>query len=451
MRFFWNLCFFLSSMLVFAQPTEHFLADQLSAKAIEQHVYILTSPEFEGRNNNTPGNAAARQYLIQQLEEYGIGPARAEGYEVPFSHLGSRGVNIFGWIPGNDPKLAQEYVIISAHYDHLGVKQGVLYPGANDNACGCAVVLEIARILSKHRARLKRSVLISLFDAEEDMMKGSLHYAANPIVPLSQLTCVLDMDLIGRPLLDRFPQKFMVFGTEYSPILRELASSVKSSTSLDVQLAGTDLIGPRCDYFSFWIRKRPFLFLTRGQQKAYHQPYDIPETIDYIGLHQVARFAISIAEKLTQHSEAPQYGKAQYQIEEVHGILEMIQELKKSEEQSEWIQRLLQLGESELKKIIRRNKIRSRDRWLLRGLTSMLLMESYRQGLKSDSDTSIHSALEALENQIDQELDQLLENYGDNTESDRDEGDTDASDDIQEVIRQFEDAVDLPDAEESQK
>ncbi|MEK7484024.1 MAG: M28 family peptidase [Planctomycetota bacterium] len=446
-HFFLSL-FFLASAFSWAQNPEHFLADQLSSRAIEQHVYVLTSPEFEGRNNGTPGNAAARQYLIQQMEEYGIAPARAEGYEMPFSYLGTRGVNVFGWIPGSDPQLSKEYVLLSAHYDHLGIKQGVMYPGANDNACGCAVVLDISRVLSKNRSLLKRNVLISFFDAEEDIMKGSLYYVANPIVPLSQLACVLDMDLIGRPLLDRFPQKFMVFGTEYSPVLRELASSVKSSTSLEVQLSGTDLIGPRCDYFSFWIHQCPFIFLTRGQQKAYHQPYDIPETIDYSGLYQAARFAISLAEKLTQHPERPQYGKAHYHIDEVKGVLEMVQELKQAEGQSEWIQRFLQLGEGELKKMIRSNKIRNRDRWLLRGLTAMLLTESYRQGLQKEA-PKIGPSFEMLENAIDRELDQFLEEQGGFDNSVREEGDEEATDNIQDLIKQFEDAVDLSESEES--
>lgn len=420
-----------------AQGTVSFL-ENLSSEKIEHHVYVLASPEFEGRNNGTAGNDAARNYIIQLLEEYQITPANGVRYAVPFQHLGTRGTNIFGWIQGSDPELSQEYLLLSAHYDHLGKKQGVLYPGANDNASGCAALLEISRVLSQQRKYLKRSIMIAFFDAEEDTMKGSLHYAANPLVPLSQLACMMDMDLVGRPLLDRFSDILFVFGTEYSPVLRELAQSSSEVIPMDVQLGGTDLIGPRCDYFSFWIRQIPFVFLTRGQQSAYHQPYDVPETIDYNGLYQVAKLHLTLTEKLANHPVRPSFGKAEYHLDEVKSLKKLLLALSQEKEHSFWIQRFLKWSEQQLNQMLKRKKIRARDRWVLRGIVTTLLIESYRKGSQEqpssageplDIDVDVEN-----ETELDQFFDDFLENYEASTKSPSQEK-------LQDLIRQFEDEV----------
>lgn len=405
---FLNLQFLFLFWVIFcgvsAQHSENDLFHKASLEKIRQHVFQISSPEFEGRNNNTSGNAKAREYIIKELQSYGVEPLQQNNYTVPFSFWGSQGVNILGKIQGNDPQFAEEYVFLSAHYDHLGIHNGVFYPGANDNACGVSSLLEMARILAQHQKYLKRSICIAFFDAEEDTMRGSFHYTFFPIIPLSKIACVLDMDLLGRPFLDQFPQHLFVFGTEYSSVLRQIVQKSKSLTSMKVQLSGTDLIGIRCDYAPFWLRKVPFLFVTRGQQRAYHQPYDRPETIDYEGLYQSNLFIRDIAWQIATHLERPHFEKANYLLEEFQFCLDLLQALKKTNQYSGWLNTFLEYGQNQLEQILQRKKSSDSDRWILRSITAALLLNSFQEGLET-----VPISRQALENAIDAELDLILQ------------------------------------------
>src|SRR5690606_7873650 len=104
--------------------------------------------------------------------------------------------NVAGLLPGSDPRLRDETILVTSHYDHLGSRDGRLYPGANDNGSGTVAMVEVARLLAGER--LPRSVLFVSFGSEEQLMLGSYHYAAHPLRPLDTTRAVLNLDMIGR-------------------------------------------------------------------------------------------------------------------------------------------------------------------------------------------------------------------------------------------------------------
>ena len=104
--------------------------------------------------------------------------------------------NVAGLLPGTDPRLRDETILVTSHYDHLGSQEGKTYPGANDNGSGTVAMVEVARLLAG--TRLARSVLFVSFGSEEQLMLGSYHYVAHPLRPLATTRAVINLDMIGR-------------------------------------------------------------------------------------------------------------------------------------------------------------------------------------------------------------------------------------------------------------
>ena len=135
---------------------------------LTKHVYFLASDSLQGRGAGTIDADKAARYIVQQFEEIGVEPYFKEGFYQPFEKYGTNTYkNIVGVIPGNDPVLKDDYIIIGAHYDHLGIRDNKIYNGADDNASGTATIIEMARILKSQQNSLKRSVIVVAFDAEE--------------------------------------------------------------------------------------------------------------------------------------------------------------------------------------------------------------------------------------------------------------------------------------------
>ena len=155
---------------------------------LKKHVYFMASDSLRGRKAGTSEGRQVSAYIAQQYAEAGLKPFFEDWYQ-DFSIAGSQNAdcrNVVGWIEGNDPQLKNQYIVVGAHYDHLGVKNGQIYNGADDNASGSATVIEMARWLSQHRSELKYSVIFCAFDAEEvgllgsgalaDMLDGKWHW-----------------------------------------------------------------------------------------------------------------------------------------------------------------------------------------------------------------------------------------------------------------------------------
>jgi hypothetical protein len=145
----------------------------------------LAADSMEGRRFGTPGGARARAFLVRAFTQIGLAPVR-DGFSIPFvAKEGGElhGANVVGMIRGT--KHADRYIVVSAHYDHLGVRGGVIYNGADDNASGTAAVLEMARWFKAHPP--ENSIVFALFDGEEEGLLGAKAFLENPPVPISAI------------------------------------------------------------------------------------------------------------------------------------------------------------------------------------------------------------------------------------------------------------------------
>jgi hypothetical protein len=278
-------------------------------------VRTLSSPAMQGRAVGTPGGKAARAYIEKRFAELGLEPAFGRGFAQPFSFTPFRGirfwranfwkvhppldgVNLAGVVRGTvDPG---HFLVVSAHYDHLGVRSGALYPGADDNASGVAALLALARWFHAHPPR--HSILFVAFDGEERGLKGSLAFVAAPPVPLQAMLVDVNFDMVSR---NRDGEIF-VTGTRVNPQLRPLLDPVRATAKPTI-LYGHDFPRPiwdmddwtdQSDQGSFAEKGVPFIYLGVADHPDYHQPGDSFEHIDQPFFLGVVESSIDIVSAL---------------------------------------------------------------------------------------------------------------------------------------------------------
>jgi hypothetical protein len=222
--------------------------------------------------------------------------------------------NVVGVLEGNDPKLKSEYIILGAHYDHLGhggdtslaPNSREIHHGADDNASGTAALIELARILTAERKQLRRSVVFAAFTAEESGLIGSKAYVNAPPVPLSQTIAMLNMDMVGR-LREK---KLNVGGIGTSPEFKQLVESLNKGV-FALQL-NEDGFGPS-DHSSFYSKQVPVLFFFTGSHEDYHKPSDTAEKINYEGEANIVTLVAEIARTIDRTDARPTYVLAKSQ------------------------------------------------------------------------------------------------------------------------------------------
>jgi hypothetical protein len=209
--------------------------------------------------------------------------------------------NVAGILRGNDPFLRDEFVVVGAHYDHLGyggpgsgsraTDTLAVHPGADDNASGVAVILDLARRFSKERNN-RRSLVFVAFGAEETGLIGSRAFVEDSPVDLSKVTAMLNFDMVGR--LDSLTHSLGIGGTGTSVEAEEILSRMNKEFSLAFSVEGT---GPS-DHTSFYMKDIPVLFFSTGSHQEYHTPGDNAERINYKGVDQVAEYAFSVISEI---------------------------------------------------------------------------------------------------------------------------------------------------------
>jgi hypothetical protein len=278
---------------------------EAGAGGYESIVEALAADEMEGRDNQTPGSELAQDFLIAQLEEFSD-PA-VDGFRQPFAE----GTNIIGLIPGTD--LADEYVILGAHYDHLGRDCPTSTPGddvcngAADNAAGVAAVLEIGRGLAEGDGPL-RSVILAFWDAEEDGLLGAGAYIADPVVPLEDTIVYLNWDILGVNLLPSLADVTVMVGAETGgPSLVDAATEATGASELDT-LALSLLFGQgRSDHAVFAAAGVPVVFFTDANSGCYHTSQDDMSTLDLDKLGQQIATGDALARNLVDTDTPPAY------------------------------------------------------------------------------------------------------------------------------------------------
>jgi hypothetical protein len=287
------------------------LSVDIGVHELRAHVYHLASPEFMGRRG--AGAARASRHLAAAFERLHLQPAFGNSYYQPIPWLLAEekkkesfiGRNVGALLPGTDPKLKDEWILLSAHYDHLGQQGNSYYPGADDNASGVAMLLEVAERFALQKEKPRRTILFVCFDQEESGLLGSTHFAVHPPRDFKKLKASLTADMLGRSMVNVMDEYVFALGSETSPQLRKLLNEVKPEAGLKVGRIGADLIGTRSDYGPFRDRHVPFLFFSTGQHPDYHQPSDLPDRIDYVKLRRISLWISDLTWKLANDSAAP--------------------------------------------------------------------------------------------------------------------------------------------------
>ena len=244
-----------------------------------QHIKALSSDAFEGRRTGTKGGIKARRYVINEFQKLDVLPLY-KNYEQPFSFFEGgkqyNGSNILGLIKGTEEP--NKYIVVSAHYDHEGIKNGEIYNGADDDASGTCALFSFAEYLKNNPP--KHSVILAAFDAEELGLKGSKYYVNNPIVSLKSIMVDLNMDMISRS--DK--NELFAVGTTSNKTLKYLISNFKQSETVKL-IAGHDEADDlenwtySSDHGSFNKKGIPFLYFGVEDHEDYHMPTDDFENI----------------------------------------------------------------------------------------------------------------------------------------------------------------------------
>ncbi|HLW66657.1 MAG TPA: M20/M25/M40 family metallo-hydrolase [Gemmataceae bacterium] len=288
------------------------LSEEIRVEELKAHVYRLSSPEFMGRAG--PGAARSAKHIAGIFEQLKLKPAFGDSYvqQIPWKLKNSDnkepsivGQNVAAILPGSDPQLKDEWILLTAHFDHLGKRGDKLYAGADDDASGMAMLLEVAERFALQKHKPKRTIVFVAFDQEETGLLGSTHFAANPPMDLKMLKAFITADMIGRSMAGVMDEYVFVLGSENSKEMRQLLEDNQPKPGLRAGRVGTDIIGTRSDYGPFRDRKVPFLFFSTGMHEDYHQPSDTPEKIDYEKLKRISDFIHDLTEKLTDAEKTP--------------------------------------------------------------------------------------------------------------------------------------------------
>lgn len=259
---------------------------------MKELVEALCSQECAGRAPGTPGGLRARQLVREALRAAGTDPI-----EQPIG--ASKGANLIATLPGE----VDRWVLVAAHYDHLGANARTFFPGADDNAAAVAILVEVARGLAAKRAD-GRGVILAAFDAEEPPYfltgkMGSEHYAQQAHTlgtPLDKIDLMVCMDLVGHALgpsglPESVRSSLFALGAERSLGTAALVDEIANAEDgVTVRRVDAEVIPPLSDYQAFWDRDVPFLFLTGGRSQRYHTPEDTPEHLDWRKMSATARW-----------------------------------------------------------------------------------------------------------------------------------------------------------------
>jgi hypothetical protein len=295
----------------------------VNSSALRSTVAALADDSMCGRLAGTPYERQAADYVASRFADAGLeaggvagwfqevrGPL-AQGSAPPTNGCPaeerSTSQNVIGMLRGSGA-LAGRWVLVGAHYDHLGWlalgTQTEVFNGADDNASGTAVVVEVARLLQRWTvahpdAAPRRSILFLAFGAEEEGLIGSQAFAFMPTVPSDSLYAMVNLDMVGR-LRDN---QLMVAGLEtwpaWSPLLEAARPAGLSFVFDDASLT-------RSDQFSFIATlELPAIHLFTGLHAEYHTPADDPATLNYDGMQQVAHMVLALVWELATRTDSP--------------------------------------------------------------------------------------------------------------------------------------------------
>ncbi|WP_299210899.1 M28 family peptidase [uncultured Dokdonia sp.] len=285
---------------------------------MENDVAFLASDDLQGRETGTEGELKAAHYIKERFESLGLSPKGNAGTffqtftfapkkdphgEVRFRESGNdslvTGTNVIGYLDNK----ASHTIVIGAHYDHLGMGgEGSLYRegaaihnGADDNASGVAIMLQLAQNLQNKKYQGNNYLFIG-FSGEEMGLLGSNFFTKNSTIPLSEINYMINMDMVGRLNEEK---AIAVHGIGTSPIWSQTVFAANSSFQLAEHESG---VGPS-DHTSFYLNDIPVLHLFTGQHDDYHKPGDDSEKLNYEGMRMIEEYILAIVSELDNNGK----------------------------------------------------------------------------------------------------------------------------------------------------
>jgi len=304
-------------------PTKYI--SSITSKDLKKHLTVVASDEMEGRETGSVGQKKAGNYLINQYKSLGISfPKGAKDYyqKIPAAFLSAKSretlpdsENIWAFIEGSEKP--EEIIVISAHYDHIGLQNGQVYNGADDDGSGTVAILEIAeafKLAIKEGYKPKRSILFMHMTGEEHGLLGSDYYSKNPLFPMTNTVTNINIDMIGRH--DEFhtdsSDYVYLIGSDYlSTDLYTVCEDVnKKYINLKLDYKFNDRNDPnrfyyRSDHYNFAKNGVPSVFLFTGVHEDYHQASDEIDKIEFDALARRTQLAFAIAWDIANREHRP--------------------------------------------------------------------------------------------------------------------------------------------------
>ena len=286
----------------------------ITSKELKELLYVYASDYFEGRDTGERGQKIAVDFLRNYYQKQNIEAAinTKDYFQEMILNIRGKNVkteNVVAIIPGSENP--EEYIVISAHLDHVGQKNGQIYNGADDDGSGNVAMLEIAeafQIAVKENNRPKRSIIFLHVTGEEKGLLGSRYYTENPLYPLKETIANLNIDMIGRldpKRVDKDPNYIYLIGSDkLSNELHELSELVNSKyTNLILDYTFNAENDPnrfyyRSDHYNFAKNGIPVIFYFNGTHEDYHQPTDTADKINYDILQKRAKLIFHTAWEL---------------------------------------------------------------------------------------------------------------------------------------------------------
>lgn len=302
---------------------------EIKAENLSKHLYIVASDEMEGRDTGTPGQKKAGEYLINQYKAMGISypkgattfyqPIPSEFFKKQFSPKLGDSENIWAFVEGSEKP--DEILVISAHYDHVGMKNGEVYNGADDDGSGTVALLEIASAFQKAKKEgkgPKRSILFLHVTGEEHGLHGSRFYAENPLFPIANTIANINIDMIGRRGYgkeDNNNYVYVIGSDRLSTDLHRISEEANTKyIGMELDYKYNDLNDPnrfyyRSDHYNFAKKGIPAIFYFNGVHDDYHKATDTPDKIDYPLLAKRTQLSFAVAWELANADERPKVDK----------------------------------------------------------------------------------------------------------------------------------------------
>lgn len=291
---------------------------------IRRHVNVIADDSMMGRNTPSKGLDMTAAYVASEFKRLGLKPGGDKGTFIqrfPLNKVRGEGAsegpmapNAVGILPGTDPELKDEYIVISAHMDHVGTNgastKDSIWNGADDDASGTAGVLALAEALSQSPVR--RSIIFLGVSGEEHGLLGSAWFTSNPPVPIKQMVANFNLDMIGRNWKD----SIVVIGIEHS----DLGATVKKVSAAHPELRMSPMNDPwpqesfftRSDHFNFARNGVPALFFFNGTHADYHQPSDSPDKIDAEKESRIVRLIYHVITAVADATPRPKWNPESY-------------------------------------------------------------------------------------------------------------------------------------------